>query len=85
MGVTALKGEATESSISRQHSSFLSAAKNSGIGLKVTFQYDTVLNGMEVELPANQIPKLAQIAGVKSIYENRTFYSIPAPEAQKKS
>ncbi|QJC54153.1 S8 family serine peptidase [Paenibacillus albicereus] len=32
---------------------------------------------MEIELPANQIPKLASLSGVKSVYENRTFYSIP--------
>ncbi|CDN43957.1 S8 family serine peptidase [Paenibacillus sp. P22] len=77
MGVKSLSSEATESAISRQQSGVIASAKKSGIDLKVTYQFDTVLNGMEVELPANQIPALAQIAGVKSIYENRTYYSVP--------
>lgn len=80
MGVKSLSSEATESAISRQQSGVIASAKKSGIDLKVTYQFDTVLNGMEVELPANQIPALAQIAGVKSIYENRTYYSVPTTE-----
>ncbi|MFC5649592.1 S8 family serine peptidase [Paenibacillus solisilvae] len=80
MGVRSLSAEATESAIESQQSGFISSAKSSGIPLKVTYQYDTVLNGLEVELPANQIPKLAKLPGVKSVYENRTYYSIPDVE-----
>lgn len=81
MGISALNAEATESSISKQQSSFISSAKKKGISLDVTYQFNTVLNGMEIEIPANQIPKLAQLSGVKSIYENRTYYSIPVTES----
>ncbi|WP_219836998.1 S8 family serine peptidase [Paenibacillus sp. R14(2021)] len=77
MGVNSFHAEATVSAIQSQHTSFIASAMNSGIPIQVTYQYDTVLNGMEVELPANQIPKLAKLPGVKSIYENRTYYSIP--------
>ncbi len=81
MGVSALNAEATESSISKQQSSFISSAKKNGISLDVSYQFNTVLNGMEIEIQANQIPKLAQLSGVKSIYENRTYYSIPVAES----
>ncbi|MCM3749635.1 S8 family serine peptidase [Paenibacillus pasadenensis] len=77
MGVRSLASQATESNISKQQSGFIANAKSVGVDFDVTYQFDTVLNGMEVELPANQIPLLAKIPGVKSIYENRTFYSIP--------
>ncbi|PLT44038.1 S8 family serine peptidase [Paenibacillus sp. FSL W8-1187] len=77
MGVKSLSAEATEASISGQQSRFISQAQKLGISLDVSYQFDTVLNGMEIELPANQIPKLASLSGVKSVYENRTFYSIP--------
>ncbi|OXM14916.1 S8 family serine peptidase [Paenibacillus herberti] len=80
MGIHSLASQATESSISSQQTSFIAKAESIGVDLDVTYQYDTVLNGMEVELPANEIPLLAKVPGVKSIYENRNFYSIPQAE-----
>ncbi|SDS59511.1 Serine protease, subtilisin family [Paenibacillaceae bacterium GAS479] len=70
--------DVTESSVDVEQQALLDAAKARGLALKVSYRYDTVLNGMEVELPANQIPLLAALPGVKSIHENLTYYAIPA-------
>ncbi|WP_052702946.1 S8 family serine peptidase [Paenibacillus beijingensis] len=77
MGLGALAAESTEAAVQSEQSSFISKAKQLGIDFKVTKQFDTVLNGMEIELPANQIPELSSISGVKSVYENKTYYVLP--------
>lgn len=71
----------TETTVDEEQQSLLEAAAERGLTLQVTYRYDTVLNGMEVELPANQIPLLAALPGVKSIHENLTYYAIPAAAA----
>ncbi|AIQ62026.1 hypothetical protein PSTEL_01705 [Paenibacillus stellifer] len=76
-GFSSLAKASTESAVVSQQSDVLSKAKNEGLNLKVNYQYDTVLNGFEVTIPANEVPELAEISGVKSIYENSTWYTIP--------
>ncbi|MGZ4111751.1 MAG: S8 family serine peptidase, partial [Tumebacillaceae bacterium] len=74
--------ESSKSSIQAQQASFIQTAKSQGINLQVHYQFNTVLNGMEISVPANMIPQLAQIPGVKSVYENRTYYALPDQNLQ---
>ncbi|MEC0372710.1 S8 family serine peptidase [Paenibacillus chibensis] len=76
-GISSLAKSATESTVQSQQESFLDEVSDQGIDLKVNYQYDTVLNGFEVSVPANEIPELAKIPGVKSIQENSTWYALP--------
>ncbi|SDX73616.1 S8 family serine peptidase [Paenibacillus sp. CF384] len=69
--------DAAAQAIKKEHASFLSTASSKGVAMTVNYQYDTVLNGMEVTITANQIPKLAQMSGVKAISKNRTYFPIP--------
>lgn len=80
-GLTTLAKTATEATVAKEQSAVLNEAEDEGLDLTVNYKYNTVLNGFEVTLPANQVPKLADIAGVKSIYENSTWYPIPVEEA----
>ncbi|WP_274518891.1 S8 family serine peptidase [Tumebacillus flagellatus] len=80
-GNSALAAESSESAIASQQTSVASKAASLGINMSVQRQYNTVLNGMAVTLPASQIPKLATVPGVKSVFENRTYYNIPDAEA----
>ncbi|MDK8181892.1 S8 family serine peptidase [Paenibacillus sp. UMB4589-SE434] len=79
-GVKNLAAESTEAAINHQQQSLVATAKTNGIDLKVNYTYNTVLNGMEITIPASQIPALAKLPGIKSIHENRTYYSIPVQE-----
>ncbi|WP_134703727.1 S8 family serine peptidase [Ammoniphilus sp. YIM 78166] len=83
IGIHSFDAESSEKAIDKQQSSFLSKANNLGLDIEVHYQFDTVLNGMEISIPASQIPLLAELTEVKSIYENRVYYSIPVltPEA----
>ncbi|WP_151735921.1 S8 family serine peptidase [Paenibacillus tengchongensis] len=76
-GLSALAKSATEATVQSQQSSVLKSAEKKGIDLTVNYQYDTVLNGFEVTVPANKIPELAKISGVTSIYPNSTWYALP--------
>ncbi|WP_314587655.1 S8 family serine peptidase [Paenibacillus terrigena] len=76
-GISSLASTATESAVKSQQADVLDEASDQGINLQVNYTYNTVLNGFEVTIPANEIPTLAQIPGVKSIQENRTWYAMP--------
>ncbi|MFD0620874.1 S8 family serine peptidase [Paenibacillus sp. GCM10027629] len=76
-GNRSLASQATESAVNTQQSFVLDEAADQGIDMQVNYQYNTVLNGFEVTIPANEIPKLSEIPGVKSIHENSTWYPIP--------
>ena len=69
--------QSAEQSVKSEQTVFKNTASIKGIPMKVNYQYNTVLNGMEVTVSANQIPKLAQLSGVKSISLNSTYYPIP--------
>ncbi|SET60798.1 S8 family serine peptidase [Paenibacillus sp. NFR01] len=72
--------QSAEQSVVSEQSAFKNTARVEGIAMKVNYQYDTVLNGMEITVRADQIPALAQLAGVKSISLNSTYYPIPLIE-----
>ncbi|BFT70613.1 S8 family serine peptidase [Paenibacillus sp. P36] len=71
--------QSAEQTLKAEQTSFLSAASTKGIGMKVNFEYNTVLNGLEVTMDANQIPQLAKVPGVKAISPNITYYAAPLP------
>ncbi|GAA0133282.1 hypothetical protein YSY43_01220 [Paenibacillus sp. YSY-4.3] len=77
MGIRSLAAAATESAVRNEQRDFLEEAKDQGIDLQVNYQYNTVLNGFEITIPANEIPSLAEIPGVKSIQENSIWYALP--------
>ncbi|SMF64827.1 Serine protease, subtilisin family [Paenibacillus uliginis N3/975] len=81
MGLRSMSAASMESAATREQSSFEDQAKRLGIPIQVNYRYNTVLNGLEVTVPADRIPELAAIPGVKSVYENKTYYSIPVQEA----
>lgn len=77
---TAQSEQKAESAIATEQTTFVDQAAEHGISLQVNYQYNTVLNGLEVTVPANKIPELAKLPGVKSIHENKTYYSIPVQD-----
>lgn len=76
-GIQSLAKTATEANVQTEQAKFLEEATDSGLSLKVNYQYDTVLNGFEVTLPADQLADLAKLPGVKAIDANRTWFPIP--------
>lgn len=80
-GISSFAGADAESTVQQEQSGFLDQVSEQGLNLEVNYQYDTVLNGFEVSIPANQIPKLANIPGVKAIQENSTWYPDPIEPA----
>ncbi|MCR8642793.1 S8 family serine peptidase [Paenibacillus sp. N1-5-1-14] len=79
MGVNTFSAESTVSSINSQQTSFLQGAADKGLSITKNFTYNTVINGMEITIPSNQIQALADLPEVLSVYENSTYYAIPAP------
>lgn len=79
-GNNSLVAESSESAIKAQQASVVSSAIAKGIDLTVNYQFNTILNGMEISIPANKIPELAKIPGVVSVFENSTYYAIPDQE-----
>ncbi|WP_046213077.1 S8 family serine peptidase [Paenibacillus wulumuqiensis] len=80
IGLESVAAESTESTVNSQQTSMINQALAKGIQLKVNYRYNTVLNGLEISIPANQIPVLAQLPGIKSIYDNSAVYHIPVEE-----
>jgi subtilisin family serine protease len=73
--VAAGGGSSIAPSIEQDQARFVESAAQQGITLQVGRAFQTVFNGLEVTLPANQIPQLAQLTGVKSVYPNRMFHA----------
>ncbi|WP_285890045.1 S8 family serine peptidase [Paenibacillus macerans] len=80
-GMRSLAAVTTEATVNNEQQKFLHTAAGQGLDLDVNYQYDTVLNGFEITIPANQIPKLADVPGVKSIHENSIWYPVPLETA----
>ncbi|MFF2019563.1 S8 family serine peptidase [Paenibacillus sp. NPDC058177] len=76
-GISSLASTATEAAVNSQQTDVLKKAANAGLDLEVNYKYNTVLNGFEVTIPANEIPDLAKIPGVISIHKNSTWYAVP--------
>ncbi len=68
---------AVESTIAKEHSSLKKAADKANIDLDVDRSFNYLINAMEVTIPANEIPELAKLPNVVSIYENDTYYALP--------
>lgn len=77
IGNRSLAAAATEATVDREQTEFIEEAGDQGLNLDINYQYNTVLNGLEITIPANEIPQLAEIPGVKSIQENSTWYPVP--------
>ncbi|WP_019640624.1 S8 family serine peptidase [Paenibacillus fonticola] len=77
LGIRSLASAATESIVRHEQQNFLNEVQDQGLELQVNYQYNTVFNGFEVTIPADEIPALAQIPGVKSIQENSIWYPLP--------
>lgn len=84
-GISSLAKSASEAAVQSQQDQFLDEVSDQGIDMEINYQYDTVLNGFEVSVPANEIPELAKIPGVKSIQENSIWYPIPIEESSANS
>ena len=79
LGKSSFKADSAERAIRTEQSAFVASARGKGINMSVNYKYETVLNGMEVTVNGDQIPKLALMNGVKAISPNRTYYPIPLP------
>lgn len=77
MGIATMSEQSAEAAADSQQTSFIGTVEDNGLDMTVNEQFNTVLNGMEVTIPADQIPALAALPGVASVYENLTYYSIP--------
>ncbi|MDO3408455.1 S8 family serine peptidase [Saccharibacillus sp. CPCC 101409] len=76
-GLRSFSSASAEQLVDTQQSSFVSRAAALGVDLQVNYQYNTVLNGLEVTVSAKDLTTLATIPGVVSIDENQTYYEIP--------
>ncbi|SEU27614.1 S8 family serine peptidase [Paenibacillus sp. NFR01] len=74
----AFSAQTVTQGIQQQQAAFVSASKAKGVSVKVNRKFNTVLNGMEVTVPADKIPTLASLPGVVSISENLTYYPLAA-------
>lgn len=77
VGNRSLAATATAFNVDQEQNEFIIEAIDTGINFDINYQYNTVLNGLEVTIPANEIPELADIPGVKAIYENSIWYASP--------
>ncbi|MBB3108899.1 subtilisin family serine protease [Paenibacillus phyllosphaerae] len=80
LGIASMSEAASKRAVASEQNTLISKAESTGIDMKVNYRFDTVLNGMEVTVPADQIPKLAALPGVDSVYENLTYYNLPDQE-----
>ncbi|MGD8190344.1 S8 family serine peptidase [Brevibacillus ginsengisoli] len=69
--------KSVDSAVNQEQKSFKKAAEKSGIDLDVQRKFSYLINAMEIEVPANQVPELAKLPNVVSVYENSTYYALP--------
>lgn len=77
IGNRSLAASATARHVDQEQNEFIDEAIDTGIDFDINYQYNTVLNGLEVTIPANKIPLLAELPGVKSIHENSIWHAAP--------
>lgn len=80
LGNHKLAAEANEFIVQAEQESFIRSAHSENIPFTINYQFNTVLNGMEITIRADQIPQLAELANVKSIHKNSIYYPIEEPE-----
>ncbi|MCM3629076.1 S8 family serine peptidase [Paenibacillus glycanilyticus] len=74
----AFSAQAATQAIQQEQASFVTASKAKGVSLKVSRKFNTILNGMEITVRADQLPTLAKLPGVVGISENLTYYPLAA-------
>lgn len=75
----------TEQVIQNEQTDVLNDAKFQGINIIKKSEYNTVFNGMEILIPANQLHQLAAMPGVSRIFENETFVLDTTPSSAELS
>ncbi|MEJ8306492.1 S8 family serine peptidase [Saccharibacillus sacchari] len=81
-GLRSFSASSTEQLVDSEQSDFLSQAAALGVNVQVNYQYNTVLNGLEITVSAKDLTTLASIPNVVSIDENQTYYEIPIDETE---
>lgn len=81
-GLRSFSATTTEQLVDSEQADFLSQAAALGINVKVNYQYNTVLNGLEVTVSSKDLLTLASIPNVVAIDENQTYYEIPIDETE---
>ena len=57
--------------LDRKHAAFEATATAVIPGARVTYRYETVLGGIAMRVPADQLARVAQLPGVKAVYRDR--------------
>ncbi|QDH22230.1 S8 family serine peptidase [Saccharibacillus brassicae] len=79
-GLRSFSASSAEQQVDSEQSDFISRAAALGVDLQVNYQFNTVLNGLEVTVSAQDLTKLASIPNVLAIDANQTYYEIPVDE-----
>ncbi|CCF14532.1 minor extracellular protease vpr domain protein [Brevibacillus laterosporus GI-9] len=66
--------------VSDDQDDFEGLIEDKGLDVDIEKKFEEVFNGMVVTLPANEIPKLAELPNVKAVYNNINYYSQPEVE-----
>ncbi|MFB9326718.1 S8 family serine peptidase [Paenibacillus aurantiacus] len=77
MGVKSMTQQSAERAVRQEQTALIGKAEAEGLDVQVNYQYDTVLNGMEVTVPGDQIDELAELPGVTGVFENLNYYNLP--------
>lgn len=62
----------SRAALAKEKDAFRSAARKNGIKFTERYSYDTLFNGISIEMDAAQLPVLARTAGVKAVWPNVT-------------
>ncbi len=81
-GLRSFSATTTEQLVDSEQADFLNQAAALGVNVQVNYQYNTVLNGLEVTVPSKDLLTLASIPNVVAIDENQTYYEIPIDETE---
>ncbi|WP_172199363.1 S8 family serine peptidase [Saccharibacillus qingshengii] len=81
-GLRSFSAASAEQLVDSEQTDFIARAAALGIDLQVNYQYNTVLNGLEVTVSSKDLTALASIPNVVSIDENQTYLEIPVDEKE---
>lgn len=62
--------------LAKEQADFASLAKKT-LAVKLTHQYSQVFNGYSLRIPANRVPELAALPGVKTVYPSQRVSAVP--------
>lgn len=69
-------------SINREQDELEQTADEKGLDLDVDRRFDTLINAVEITLPADQIPQLAKLPQVRAIHANKVVHVKAEPEVE---